>query len=209
MRIDHQYTTARFKERFAASCRRTRPGRLDDIIVSFCGERTAVPGHSGRTGEIRFDTVFAAAYSTRPGTPAERLADDVPSDVKRRRLNELLARQERIGLELNQEWLGRSVEVLVERIAPPRGAAAAANAAPTAAAGEGSVALVGHSRHNKLVHLAGSPELVGQFVTVQVDHAGPFALRGQIAGDGATTIATATQTAAATSAATTPIAGAE
>ena len=46
-------------------------------------------------------------------------------------------------------------------------------------AGEGSVALAGRSRHNKLVHFAGDPALVGREVTVRVDYAGPFALRGR------------------------------
>ncbi len=56
---------------------------------------------------VRYDQVFAAAYSPRPGTPATRLADDVPPDVKRRRLNELLALQETIGRERNAAWVGR------------------------------------------------------------------------------------------------------
>jgi ferredoxin len=41
-----------------------------------------------------------------------RLADDVPADDKRRRLNTPLAAQEGIGLERNRAWLGREVEVL-------------------------------------------------------------------------------------------------
>jgi hypothetical protein len=82
--------------------------------------------------------------------------------------------------------------VLVERVMPSRprlnrngtqddeeGEPASAIPMLAGTAGEGSVALSGHSRHNKLVHLAGDPELVGHTVTVVVDHAGPFALRGR------------------------------
>ena len=36
----------------------------------------------------------------------------------------------------------------------------------------------GRTRGNKLVHLAGDPQLVGRLVTVRIDHAGPYALRG-------------------------------
>jgi hypothetical protein len=55
-------------------------------------------------------------------------------------------------------------------------------------AGEGSVALAGRSRENKLVHLAGDPSLVGRTVRVRIDYAGPFALRGQVvAGPGPVT----------------------
>ena len=61
----------------------------------------------GSSSAVRYDQVFAAAFSPRPGTPATHLADDVPPDDKRRRLNALLALQEAIGLERNRAWLGR------------------------------------------------------------------------------------------------------
>jgi tRNA-2-methylthio-N6-dimethylallyladenosine synthase len=169
-------------------------GVSTDVIVGFCGETEAQFQATMRVlEELRFDTVFAAAYSPRPGTPALRMADDVPPAVKRRRLNELLARQEQIGLELNQKWLGRDVEVLVERITPPRRSLEPNDAdaddgdetvpavpIPVLTAEEGRVALAGRTRHNKLVHVAGDPGLVGHPVRVHVEHAGPFALRGRL-----------------------------
>ena len=42
--------------------------------------------------------------------------------------------------------------------------------------------LTGRTRGNKLVHLAGAPGLVGREVTVRIDHAGPYALRGMPVG---------------------------
>ncbi len=193
-RMGRQYTVAHYKERLAR-IREAVPGIAvsTDVIVGFCGETEAqFESTLSALEEIRYDTVFAAAYSPRPGTPALRMADDVPPDVKRRRLNDLLARQEKIGLEINRGWLGREVEVLVERVMPQRRQALDGLAAdpddpgpgiPALAgtAGEGSVALAGRTRHNKLVHLAGAPELVGQAVTVRIEHAGPFALRGRAA----------------------------
>jgi tRNA-2-methylthio-N6-dimethylallyladenosine synthase len=193
-RMGRQYTVAHYKERLDR-IREAVPeiAVSTDVIVGFCGE-TEEQFQATLTvlEEIRFDTVFAAAYSPRPGTPALRMADDVPAEVKRRRLNELLAVQEQIGLEINRAWVGRLVEVLVERVMPSRprlnrngtqddeeGEPASAIPMLAGTAGEGSVALSGHSRHNKLVHLAGDPELVGHTVTVVVDHAGPFALRGR------------------------------
>ena len=78
-----------------------------DVIVGFCGETEAEYEATLRLLEtVRYDQVFAAAYSERPGTPATRLADDVPAAEKRRRLNELLALQEGIGLERNRAWVG-------------------------------------------------------------------------------------------------------
>jgi tRNA-2-methylthio-N6-dimethylallyladenosine synthase len=194
-RMGRQYTVAHYKERLAR-IREAVPeiAVSTDVIVGFCGEtEDQFQATLAALEEIRYDTVFAAAYSPRPGTPALRMADDVPAEVKRRRLNELLAVQERIGLELNRVWLGREVEVLVERVMPMRprndpNDAQADSGEPISAiprlagtAGEGSVALAGRTRHNKLVHLAGDPALVGLAVRVQVEHAGPFALRGRVA----------------------------
>jgi tRNA-2-methylthio-N6-dimethylallyladenosine synthase len=195
-RMGRQYTLAHYRERLDR-IREAVPGIAisTDVIVGFCGETDGQFGSTMRAlEEIRFDSVFAAAYSPRPGTPALRLADDVPTDVKRSRLNELLALQEGLGLELNRQWLGRQVEVLVERVNRPRKVKAADPADPdddapyepsaipdlVGTAGEGSVALAGRTRHNKLVHLAGDPSLVGHAVTVRVEYAGPFALRGRL-----------------------------
>jgi tRNA-2-methylthio-N6-dimethylallyladenosine synthase len=103
----------------------------------------------------------------------------VPADVKRRRLNELLALQEGIGHARNEAWLGREVEVLVERVTPPRSHEHEdERGAATPEAGFGAVRLSGRTRHHKLVHLVGDPSLVGRFATVRIDHAGPYALRG-------------------------------
>ena len=195
-RMGRQYTVAHYRERLDR-IRAAVPGIAvsTDVIVGFCGETEAqFRGTLAALREIRFDTVFAAAYSPRPGTPALKMDDDVPADVKRRRLNELLAVQQEIGLELNRGWLGKTMDVLVERVTPQRrtnGAPAADDEAPDDAeaagvptlagtAGEGSVALAGRSRHNKLVHFAGRPDLIGHDVRVQIEFAGPFALRGRL-----------------------------
>jgi tRNA-2-methylthio-N6-dimethylallyladenosine synthase len=158
-----------------------------DVIVGFCGETEGQFESTLRLLErVRYDQVFAAAYSERPGTPATRLADDVPADDKRRRLNALLALQEPIGLERNRAWLGRAVEVLVDTIVPPRAheheadePALSSDRAPGAELGSaGDVHLSGRTRQNKLVHLAGPASWLGSLATVRVDHAGPYALRG-------------------------------
>jgi tRNA-2-methylthio-N6-dimethylallyladenosine synthase len=192
-RMGRQYTVAHYKERLAR-IREAVPGIAvsTDVIVGFCGEtEEQFQATLAVLEEMRYDTVFAAAYSPRPGTPALRKEDDVPPAVKRRRLNELLARQEQIGLDINREWLGRDVEVLVEQVRPPRRSIdrndAEAADEPiseipplTGTAGEGSVALSGRTRHNKLVHLAGDRALVGHAARVHINHAGPFALRGRL-----------------------------
>ncbi|MEA2606892.1 MAG: tRNA-2-methylthio-N6-dimethylallyladenosine synthase, partial [Chloroflexota bacterium] len=181
-RMGRQYTIEHYLERLA----RIRDAVPDiaistDVIVGFCGETDAQFRSTLRLLEtVRYDQVFAAAYSERPGTPATHLADDVPADVKRARLNELLALQEEIGLERNEAWLGRDVEVLVDSVTPARSHDHEdATGAPIASTGP---RVAGRSRQNKLVHLTGGPELVGRVVAARIEHAGPYALRGDIIG---------------------------
>ncbi|HEX8025913.1 MAG TPA: MiaB/RimO family radical SAM methylthiotransferase, partial [Candidatus Limnocylindrales bacterium] len=184
-RMGRQYTIEHYLERLAR-IREAVPGIAisTDVIVGFCGETDSQYASTLRLLEtVGYDQVFAAAYSERPGTPATHLADDVPADEKRRRLNGLLQLQEPIGHDRNRAWVGRTVEVLVDAVVPPRShdhdepvevPAAAEATAPRAAA----VALSGRTRQNKLVHLTGPAEWIGRFVDVRVEHAGPYSLRG-------------------------------
>lgn len=92
-------------------------GIATDVIVGFPGETDEMYESTRRLLEdVRFDVVHLAMYSPRPGTYAgDRLPDDVPASEKRRRLNELLGLQRRIAAEKTAAWIGRDVEVLVER----------------------------------------------------------------------------------------------
>jgi tRNA-2-methylthio-N6-dimethylallyladenosine synthase len=184
-RMGRQYTINHYIERLAR-IREAVPGIVisTDVIVGFCGETDAqFRSTLVLLDTVGYDQVFAAAYSERPGTPATHLADDVPADVKRARLNELLERQEAIGLERNRAWVGREVEVLVDTLTPPR---SHDHGEGDGGAGEGPLAgprLSGRSRQNKLVHVPGNAELLGRLVTARIEHAGPYALRGAIVGE--------------------------
>ena len=197
-RMGRQYGIAHYRERLER-IRAAVPGIAvsTDVIVGFCGETQAqFEATLELLRAVRYDQVFAAAYSPRPGTPASRLADDVPAAVKRARLNELLALQEGIGFERNRRRLGSRVSVLVDAVARPRAhdhdadAPDGRAAAALTLAGEDPFAgplpaglgrLSGRSRENKLVHLPGPPELVGQIVDARIVGAGPYSLRGVLA----------------------------
>ena len=121
-RMGRQYTVDHYAERLAR-IRAAIPGIAvsTDVIVGFCGETEAqYEATLDLLRAVRYDQVFAAAYSPRPGTPATRLPDDVPPAVKRERLNRLLALQEGIGFERNRERLGSVASVLVDAVARPR-----------------------------------------------------------------------------------------
>lgn len=156
-----------------------------DVIVGFCGETEA---HFEATLDllrnVRYDQVFAAAFSVRAGTPAARLPDDVPAVEKKRRLNRLLEVQEEIGLSINQAWEGRSTEVLVEEVRPSSSHAGTEKKGVDSPDGFDDVApsrLSGRNREHKLVHFSGDPSLVGERVTVRVERGGPYALVGRLA----------------------------
>src|SRR5262249_5741075 len=115
----------------------------------------------------------------------ERLVDDVPPAEKRRRLNALLQRQEGIGLERNERWLGLTTQVLADAVTPPRvhdhADDVAAGATGAAQPRPGEAMLAGRNREHRLVHLAGPASMVGQLVDVRIEHAGPYSLRGSLA----------------------------
>ncbi len=65
---------------------------------------------------VQYDFGYMFAYSERPGTLAERkLEDDVPEEVKMRRLQEIIDLQQEIALKRTQRFLGQTVEVLIEK----------------------------------------------------------------------------------------------
>ncbi len=174
-RMGRQYTVEAYLG-LVARLRAAIPGisLTTDVITGFCGETEAqFESTLELLRTVRFDQVFAAVYSPRPGTPAMHLADDVPAVDKKRRLNELLAVQEGIGTELNAAWIGRHTEVLVDEARRPR------SHDHGGGPGDGGPRLVGRNREHKLVHFDGPESLVGTLVGVSVDRAGAYALAGR------------------------------
>lgn len=87
-----------------------------DIIAGFCDESEAEHAATLSLMEaVRFDSAFMFKYSERPGTyAAKRMADNVPEEVKGRRLNEIIQLQTEHSLRRNQAHTGQTLEVLVE-----------------------------------------------------------------------------------------------
>jgi len=91
-------------------------GITTDAIVGFCSEtEEEFRDTLSLFEEVGYDSAFMFFYSERPGTLAARnYPDDVPQEVKTRRLEELIALQNRLSLESNRRDVGREFEVLVE-----------------------------------------------------------------------------------------------
>ncbi len=86
-----------------------------DLIVGFPGETEAEFEETIALVErLRYDTSYAFKYSPRSGTAAARLPDDIPPELKQSRLARLLEVQRRVSHDVNQAYVGRTLEVLVE-----------------------------------------------------------------------------------------------
>jgi tRNA-2-methylthio-N6-dimethylallyladenosine synthase len=91
-------------------------GLSTDIIAGFCTETEEDHRESLSLMEsARYDMSYMFFYSERPGTlAARRYTDDVPEEVKKRRLDEIVRLQNRLSLEKNREDIGKTFEVLIE-----------------------------------------------------------------------------------------------
>lgn len=89
-----------------------------DIIAGFCTETEEEHQDTlSMMEESKFDFSYMYKYSERPGTPAQKkLSDDVPEEVKSRRLSEIISLQNRLSLENNQTYLGKTVRVLADSL---------------------------------------------------------------------------------------------
>jgi tRNA-2-methylthio-N6-dimethylallyladenosine synthase len=87
-----------------------------DIIIGFCSETEEEHQDSlSMIDYCRFEFGYYFKYSERGGTPAQKkFADDVPEDVKQRRLDEIIAKARHYSLVRNRETIGKTFKVLVE-----------------------------------------------------------------------------------------------
>jgi tRNA-2-methylthio-N6-dimethylallyladenosine synthase len=136
-----------------------------DIIVGFPGETEQDFEETlSLIREVRYDGAFLFKYSTRPHTPAASMSDQVPEEVKGRRLEQALRLLNRLSLVRNHAYLGRSVEVLVDR-EDVKGDAAR---------------LAGRTRGNKIVHFHGEGLSDGDLVCVTITGASAIHLQGEL-----------------------------
>ncbi|MFD1954477.1 tRNA (N6-isopentenyl adenosine(37)-C2)-methylthiotransferase MiaB [Paenibacillus thailandensis] len=123
-----------------------------DIIVGFPGETEEQFEETlSLVREVGFSAAFTFIYSPREGTPAAVMEDNVPMEVKKRRLKKLNDLMAELSLESNKRMLGETVEVLVEGESK-----------------NNASMLSGRTRTNKLVHFEGPKEWIGEFVQVKV-----------------------------------------
>ncbi len=161
-RMRRQYTRERFLEivKEFLDCGR-RISLSTDVIVGSPGESEQdFENTISLIEKVQFESIYSFKYSPRPYTEAYEWEDDVPSQVKRSRLMTLQELQAKIQLNINLElYVGRTFEVLVEGLS------------------RDGIHQFGRTTSNRVINFPGaySP---GEFVSVQVNQAGPYSLKG-------------------------------
>lgn len=162
--MNRRYTREWYLDRVAA-IRRIVPdcGLSTDIFSGYCTETEE--DHQASLSLMRecgYDSAFMFKYSERPGTYASRrLADDVPEEVKVRRLNELIALQNELSAESNRRCEGRTFEVLVEGVSK-----------------RSREQLFGRTEQNKVVVFDRGNHRIGEYVRVKITGSSSATLKG-------------------------------
>jgi tRNA-2-methylthio-N6-dimethylallyladenosine synthase len=161
-RMRRSYRSARYLD-WLRQLRTAIPGLAvsTDIIVGFPGETDHEFDETLAVAEeARFDSAYTFRYSVRPHTEAGSYPDQIPPEVVQERFERLVALQERISLERNEECVGRAFEVLVE--GPSK---------------KDPARVTARTRTNKIVHVPGPLE-PGTFHVARITDAHPHHLDG-------------------------------
>lgn len=135
-----------------------------DMIVGFPGETDQDFEQTMDLLEtVRFHGSFSFKYSDRPNTRSADFEEKVDEQVKGERLQRFQKRQDQISLERNREFLGRTVEVIVEN--------------------NSATGIQARTKTNHIVHFMASPVnhfTPGDIVMVTINHAGKHSLNGEL-----------------------------
>ncbi len=158
------YTRGSFME-ILAELREKVPHILvtTDLIVGFPGEtEEQFEATLSAVEEAQFYGSYMFIYSPRPGTPAAEM-EQLPYRLKQQRLERLAELQGRLTLAMNESFVGRTLEVLVESSSP-----------------KNPNLLQGYSPGFVMTHFAGGPELIGRTVPVRVVSGHPWGVMGEL-----------------------------
>lgn len=163
--MKRNYTALEYKSKIR-KLRQHRPtiSLSSDFIIGFPGETDADHLATMKLIEdVGFDHSFSFIYSKRPGTPAAQLPDNVPMDVKKKRLAELQALILEQAHAISQSMLGTVQPVLVDGVSK-----------------KDPNQLSGRTENNRVVNFAANRQLIGQIVLTTITEVLPNSLRGMI-----------------------------
>ncbi|MFV0500696.1 MAG: tRNA (N6-isopentenyl adenosine(37)-C2)-methylthiotransferase MiaB [Bacteroidales bacterium] len=136
-----------------------------DIIAGFCSE--TIEDHNDTLSIMEYanyDYAFMFNYSQRPNTLAEKkYEDDVPSEEKTKRLNEIIDLQRKLSLASNKRDIGKEFEILVEGVSK-----------------RSKEKLFGRTSQNKVVIFDNKGVSIGNYVNVKIEDCTSATLIGQL-----------------------------
>jgi tRNA-2-methylthio-N6-dimethylallyladenosine synthase len=136
-----------------------------DIIAGFCGETEEDHLQTlSLMREVGYDFAFMFKYSERPGTRAQKeLKDDVPDEIKTRRLNEIIDLQSQLSQESKKKDIGKVFEVLIEGTSK-----------------KSKNQLFGRTSQNKVVVFPANNYQTGDYVKVKIVNCTSATLMGEL-----------------------------
>ena len=133
-----------------------------DVIVGFPGEtEEEFEDTISLIEDVRYDALFTFIFSPRGGTPAAKMEDPTPKEEKNRRFDRLCEVQNRISLEIHQNYIGKTMLVLVD--------------------GKDGDQLTARTEGGRLVRMHGDDALIGQFVHAKITGCTTWSLVGELA----------------------------
>ncbi|WP_336877516.1 tRNA (N6-isopentenyl adenosine(37)-C2)-methylthiotransferase MiaB [Staphylococcus nepalensis] len=111
--------------------------------------------------EVEFEHAYTYIYSQRDGTPAAKMKDNIPLDVKKERLQQLNQKVAQYSEQAMNQYEGQTVQVLCE-----------------GASKKDDTVLAGYTNKNKLVNFKAPKDMIGKIVDVKIDEAKQFSLNG-------------------------------
>jgi ribosomal protein S12 methylthiotransferase len=173
----HPDTLTRMRRPAAMDWVRATIAKMRNVLPHLAIRSTFIVGYPGETEkefqtlldfiqEVRFDRVGAFQFSFEPGTTSEALGDPIPAEVKEERFRRLMELQQSISLQINQTYVGKQLDVLVE--------------------GRNKNLCIGRSYRDApeidgMVLAEGNAE-IGSIVSVKISGAMAYDLTGEIAG---------------------------
>jgi tRNA-2-methylthio-N6-dimethylallyladenosine synthase len=167
-RMNRRYT----REQYLTITRELRKRLPDvflttDIIVGFPDETEEDFQETlSLVKEVGYDCAFTFIFSPRPGTPASHMKDGVSDKTKHERFDALKALIDEATARRAESFVGKDLRVLFEEVSKKDG-----------------TMISGYDEHGKLVHVKGTPDLIGKIRTVHILTSHTYSLIGEVKND--------------------------
>ena len=161
--MNRRYTSAQYLE-LVDYGRSLMPDLVltSDVIVGFPGETEEEFEETiSLIEQVHYDSLFTFIFSPRPGTPAAKMEDPTPKEEKSRRFDRLCDVQNRISVEIHNNYIGKTMRCLVD--------------------GKDKDLLTARTEGGRLVRFAGCDSLIGTYQNVKINGATTWSLTGELA----------------------------